>query len=177
MRDFVFFAEGDSLYFQLFQIIQYHDKPRDNYLGLRNQPGFHCFMSMHPNSLRASSNNTGVAGVGSALAHAAEAAAAAAEAQGGNGRTSKGFTKKQEAKQTLLSATLGEKENHIQICFIRKYVKSWRLHSVKLTAKTPENGWLEYTFLFPVGFRPSFRWRLLLVLGRLLGGSSHLAGG
>ena len=30
---------------------------------------------------------TGVAGVGSALAHAAEAAAAAAEAGGGNGRT------------------------------------------------------------------------------------------
>ena len=65
-------------------------------------------MSMRPNSLRVSSSNTGVAGVGSALAHAAEAAAAAAEAQGWNGRTSIGFTKKQKTTQLLLRATLQE---------------------------------------------------------------------
>ena len=39
--------------------------------------------------------------------------------------------------------------------------------SLKLTAKAPKNGWLEYSF--PIGFRPIFRCELV-VLGRV----SHL---
>ena len=37
--------------------------------------------------------------------------------------------------------------------------------SLKLTAKAPENGWLEY--YFPIGFRPIFRGELL-VSGRVV---------
>ena len=36
----------------------------------------------------------------------------------------------------------------------------WWIPSLKLTIFAPENGWLEYDYLFPVGFRPIFRGKL-----------------
>ena len=45
-------------------------------------------------------------------------------------------------------------------------MEGWHvLPSLKLTAKAPENGWLEYSF--PFGARPIFRGELL-VSGRVL---------
>ena len=40
------------------------------------------------------------------------------------------------------------------------FVAAIALHSLKLTANAPKNGWLDYYFHFPIGFRPIFRCEL-----------------